>query len=82
MFGRYRYKWLSFGAAPVGDMFQRKIDETSKDLPNVFCIADDISVVKYENNGTDYEKNLCRVLKICRKENLKLIRDKWYFWCT
>ena len=26
-FERYRYKWLPFGAALAGDMFQRKIDE-------------------------------------------------------
>ena len=26
-FGQYRYKQLPFGAAPAGDMFQRKIDE-------------------------------------------------------
>ena len=29
-FGRNRYKWLPFGAAPEGDMFQRKIDEIFK----------------------------------------------------
>ena len=32
-FGRYRYKWLPFGAAPAGDRFQWKIDERCKDLP-------------------------------------------------
>ena len=26
-FGRYRYKSLPFGAAPAGDMFQKKIDK-------------------------------------------------------
>ena len=35
-FGRYRYKRLQFGTAPAGDMFQQKIDEIFKDLPNVF----------------------------------------------
>ena len=40
-FGRYLYKWLPFGAAPAGNMFQRKIDEILKDMPNVFGIADD-----------------------------------------
>ena len=37
--GRYR---LSFRAAPAGDMFQQKIEEIFKDLPNIFSIADDI----------------------------------------
>ena len=41
-FGRYRYKWLPFGAALAGYMFQRKIDEIFKDIPTVFGIADDI----------------------------------------
>ena len=41
-------KGLPFGAAPAGDMFQRKIDEIFKDLPNVFGIADDILAVGYE----------------------------------
>ena len=38
-FGRYRYKKLPFGAALAGPMFQRKIDEVFKDLPNVFGIG-------------------------------------------
>ena len=44
-FGRYRYKHLLFGAALVGDMFQRKSDKIFKELPNVFSIGDDILVV-------------------------------------
>ena len=44
-FGKYRYKRQPFGAAPTGDMFQEKIDEIFKKLPNVFGIADDILVV-------------------------------------
>ena len=44
-FGRYHYKCLPFGAALVGNMFQRKIDEIFNDIPNVFGIADDILVI-------------------------------------
>ena len=43
-FGRYRHKRLLLGATPAGDMFQRKIDEIFKELPNVFGIADNILV--------------------------------------
>ena len=57
-FGRYRYKRLPFGAAPAGDMFQRKIDEIFKDLPNVFGIADDILVVRYDIDGKDHDDTL------------------------
>ena len=38
-FGRYKYKQLPFGAVLAGYMFQGKIDEIFKDLPNVFSIA-------------------------------------------
>ena len=37
-FGRYRYKQLPFRAAPVGDMFQCKIDEIFNDMPYVFAL--------------------------------------------
>ena len=53
-----RYKRLPFGAVPAGDVFQRKIDEIFKDLPNVFGSADDILVVGYDVDGKDHENTL------------------------
>ena len=41
-FGQYWYKHLLFGVAPVGNMFQCKIDEIFSDMPNMFGIMDDI----------------------------------------
>ena len=35
-FHLYQYKCLPFGTAPVGNMFQCKIDEIFSDMPNVF----------------------------------------------
>ena len=55
-FGRYIYKRLPFGAAPAGDMFQRKIDEIFKDMQNIFDIAYDILVAEYEADGKDHDK--------------------------
>ena len=81
-FGRYRYKWLPFGAAPAKDMFQKKIDEIFKELPNIFGIADDILVMVYEADGKDHDETLQRVLQICRKVSLKLTKDKCHFRCT
>ena len=49
---------LPFGAALAGDMFQRKIDEIFKDLPNVFGIADDILAVGYDDDGKDHDDTL------------------------
>ena len=57
-FVRYRYKRLAFGAAPEGDMFQQKIDEIFKDLPNVLGIAGDILVVGYDSDGKDHDDTL------------------------
>ena len=63
-------------------MFQRKIDEIFKDLPNAFGIADDTLVVGYDVDGKDHNNSLVRVLQICRQENLKLNKDKCHFRCT
>ena len=70
-FGRYRYKQLPFGTAPVGDIFQRKIDKIIKELQNVFGTVDNILVVGYDDGGRDHDNILHRVLLICRKVNLK-----------
>ena len=35
------------------DMFQWKIDEIYKELPNVFCIADKIFIAGYDTDGRD-----------------------------
>ena len=44
-FGRYRHKRLPFGAAPAGDVFQRKLVEILKNFLNALGFADDILVV-------------------------------------
>ena len=81
-FCTYRYIRLLFGAAPLLDMFQRKIDEIFKKSPNVFGIADNILIMGYDVNIADHNRTLCRVLQKCRKENLKLNKDRCHFRCT
>ena len=39
-----------------------KIDEIFRDLPNVSGVVDDILVVGYDNNNTNHNRTLCRVL--------------------
>ena len=46
-FGRYIYTRVTFRASYMGDMFQRKIEEMFKELPNVFGAVDDILIVDY-----------------------------------
>ena len=81
-FGRYHYRHLLFGAAPVGDMFQHKIDEFFSDMPNVFGIVDDILVIGYDENGADHDAAVHKVLRWCNEVNLKLNKDKCHFRCT
>ena len=80
-FGRYRYKWLPFGAALAGDMFQCKIDDIFNDMPNEFGIADDILVTRYDKDGADHDKAVYKVLKQCQDVNLKLNKEKCHFRC-
>ena len=39
-------------------MFQRKIDEIFKDIPNVFGTADDILVAGYVPDGNNHDKTI------------------------
>ena len=63
-------------------MFQRKIDEMFKDMPNVFGIMDDIFIAGYKADGRDSDITLQRVLQRCRQVNLRLNKDKCHFRCT
>ena len=63
-------------------MFQRKIGEIFKELPNIFGIADYILVEGYNDKGTYHGRSLCRVVQICRKENLRFNKDKYHLRCT
>ena len=80
-FGRYWHKHLLFGAVPVGNMCQHKINEIFNDMLNVFGIADDILVIVHDEDGTDHDKAVNNMLKCCKKVNLKLNEDKCHFRC-
>ena len=56
-------------------MFQQKIDEIFKDLPNVFGITDDILVVGYDANGRDHDKTLTGVMHICWHKKFQLYKN-------
>ena len=66
-FARYRYIKLSFGVDPVGDMFQKKIDELFSDMSNVFNIADDILIAGFNEQDKDQDETLDKVLRVGRK---------------
>ena len=45
-------------------MFHRKIDDILREFPDVFRIADVVPAVGYNNNSSDHEYALCRMLHI------------------
>ena len=77
-FGRYRYKQLLFGAVPAGEMFQQEIDEIFSEMLNVSGIVDDILVIGYNDNGTDHDAVVYKVLQRC-KGQLKIKQRKMPF---
>ena len=81
-FGWYQYKHLPFETAPVGDMFQHKIDEIFSDMQNVFSITDDILAIGYDEDGADHNAAVHKVLQQCEEVNLKLNKEKCHFRCT
>ena len=46
----------------MGHMFQPKIDEMFNDIPNAFGIGDDILIIGYDNDGTEHNETVCKVL--------------------
>ena len=63
-------------------MFQCKIDKIFSDMPNVFCITDDILVIGYDENGADHDAVVHNVLWRCKEVNSKLNKEKCHFRCT
>ena len=56
-------------------MFQTMMDDLLQGLPNVFVFANDILIAVFDDLGRNYNATLDKVLKICRKSNLKLNKD-------
>ena len=63
-FGRYWYIRLPFGAAPAGNMFQKKIDKLLSNIPKVFGIADYILIAGFDAHGRDHDERSVQAL--CR----------------
>ena len=76
-FGRYRFKRLPFGIVLSQDIFQRKLDEVYRDIPNVMGIADDIIVCG--SSEQEHDKAFTEMLKATRKHNVSLNSEKLQF---
>ena len=66
----------------MGDMFQHKIDEICNNMPNIFGIADDILMIRYDKNGADQYEAVYSMLRHCQDVNLRLNKEKCHLKCT
>ena len=48
-------------------------------MPNIFGIADDILFIGYDEDGTDHDTAVHKVLQQYKEVNLKLNKDKYHF---
>ena len=69
-FGRYAYKKLPFGLVSSQDVFQRAVDETFGDIPDVYCIADDVLIAARTREEHDMAVN--RIIQRCRDSGFRL----------
>ena len=76
-FGRFRPKRLPFGVKVSQDIFQCKLDEILRDIPNVAGIADDILV--FGSSDIEHDKAFINMLETCRKNNVGLNSEKLQF---
>ena len=51
-------------------------------MKNIFGIAGDILVIGYNDDGTDHDVMVQKVLQRCKEVNLKLNKEKCHFRCT
>ena len=76
-FGRFRPKRLPFGVKVSQDIFQRKLDEILRDIPNVVGIADDILV--FGSTDIEHDQAFINMSEACRKNNVGLNSEKLQF---
>ena len=76
-FGRYRFKRLPFGINVSQDIFQRKLDEIHKKIPNVTGIADDIIV--FGSTEEEHDQAFVNMLEATRANNVSLNSEKLQF---
>ena len=73
-FGRYRFKCLPFRVSVSQDIFQRKLDEVYKGIPNVTGIADDIIIAG--STQQEHDEAFMTMLEAARKNSVGLNSTK------
>ena len=75
--GRFQWTGLPMGTVIASDIFQRKLDEVYANLPGATGIADDMVI--YGTSTEEHHRNFLRFLKVTRKHNIYLNKDKLQF---
>ena len=76
-FGRYRLKRLPSGVVFSQDIFQRKLDDIYRNIPNVTGIADDIII--YGATEEEHYQAFINILEATRANNVSLNSAKLQF---
>ena len=78
--GKYRWLRMPMGIAPAPEEFQRRLNNTIRNLDGVLADADDILIYGVgdteEEAICDHDRKLTVFMERCREKNLKINRDK------
>lgn len=77
-FGLYEYLYMPFGLRNAASTFQRYVDHIFMDCECVFIYLDDILV--YSDSENNHYKDLEKVFKILKDNNLRISLDKCEFF--
>ena len=75
--GRYQWTRLPMSSIVAADIFQKKLDSIFVNQPGITGIADDMVI--YGRNTVEHDRNFLRFMELCRKNNLRLNKDKLQF---
>ena len=77
--GKFRFSRMPFSINVAGDVFQCKLDQCIGDIRNVYCIADNIMVIGYEEDHSDHDKSLLKLFEWAEECNINFNYDKIQF---
>ena len=73
-FGRYRFRRMPFGISSAAEVFQKKNEQLFGDIPNCFCIADDMLIAG--DDEEEHDKIVRTVLDRGRQHGVKFNLSK------
>ena len=80
-YGRFCYRRLPMGLKCAQDVFQFKMDKKFGTIPRTFCIADDLVVAGFREDGSDHDQTVRMVLDRAREMGARFNPDKMVLHC-